>query len=581
MAKAGKRPMAKAQQAATLEAGAVQPANAAIMYAVDGFDTSRDKLMGRHVAGEEFLKGFARYSNIDTFYGLMIGAQNAQRFQQDLARWTDGRAKVEIISYNQLNRVAEPGTLFLPGPGLGEWAWRRRAGDQRAYSITGVTHTTASPGAMDSIAALATAPVQPWDALICTSTAVRKTIERVLDEQEYYLRKRLGARRFPRPEFPVIPLGVDCSAFERKDKTRYEWRRKLKIGKNDIAFLFVGRLSFHAKAHPHPMYLAAEAAAMTSGKKIHLIQSGWFANDFIEAAFKDAAKALCPSVTCHFLDGREAKTRAEIWSAADAFVSLSDNIQETFGLTPIEAMAAGLPVVVSDWDGYMDTVRHGKDGFRIPTLQPPAGAGEDLAFRLELGIDTYDRYCGNACQFVAVDTAACAEAFAQIANSPDFRENMGAAGAKHARSTYDWRVVVGQYQALWQELADIRADAPESAQHTTDRHVAMPARMDPFDSFAHYATDTLGPDHRISLSEGATAARLLEYRNLPTSNYAAAVQPDQRFCTGIIAFIAKRGTVSVTQLTKAVSAERQISLMRALVWMNKLDIVRVEPPQRG
>ena len=32
------------------------------------------------------------------------------------------------------------------------------------------------------------------------------------------------------------------------------------------------------------------------------------------------------------------------------FVSLSDNIQETFGLTPIEGMASGLPLIVSDAD---------------------------------------------------------------------------------------------------------------------------------------------------------------------------------------------------------------------------------------
>jgi alpha-maltose-1-phosphate synthase len=573
--------MARAHRSEVRESDVASPANAAIMYAVDGFDTSRDKLMGRHVAGEEFLKGYARYAGVDTFYGLMIGAQNTQRFQQDLARWTGGRAKVEIISYNQLARVAEPGALFLPGPSLGEWAWRRRTGDQRSYSITGITHTTASPGAMDSIVGLPIAPVQPWDALICTSTAVRKTIERVLDEQEYFLRKRLGARRFPRPELPVIPLGVDCSAFERRDKTRYAWRRKLKIGKNEIVFLFVGRLSFHAKAHPHPMYLAAEAATKASGRKIHLIQSGWFANEFIENAFKDAAKALCPSVTCHFLDGREPATRAEIWSAADAFVSLSDNIQETFGLTPIEAMAAGLPVIVSDWDGYMDTVRHGKDGFRIPTIQPPPGVGEELALRMDLGIDTYDRYCGNTCQFVAVDTAACADAFTQIASNPDLRQNMGNAGARHAHATYDWQVVIGRYQTLWKELAKIRTSAPESAAHTTDRHVAFPARMDPFDSFAHYASETLAPDHCISLAENATSQLLLEYRNLPTANYAAAVQPDQRFCIGIIDFIGKRGTVSVAQLTEAVAADRQTTLLRALVWMNKLNIVTIKPPQRS
>ena len=63
-----------------------------------------------------------------------------------------------------------------------------------------------------------------------------------------------------------------------------------------------------------------------------------------------------------------------MWSAADVFTSLSDNIQESFGLTPIEAMASGLPVLVSDWDGYRDTVTHGAEGLVVPTVMPPAGS---------------------------------------------------------------------------------------------------------------------------------------------------------------------------------------------------------------
>jgi hypothetical protein len=384
-----------------------------------------------------------------------------------------------------------------------------------------------------------------------------------------------------RPELPVIPLGVDCGAFERKDKIRYDWRRDLKIGKNDVVFLFVGRLSFHAKAHPHPMYLAAEAAAKSSGRKIHLIQAGWFANDFIESAFKDAAKALCPSVTCHFLDGRTPQTRTEIWSAADVFVSLSDNIQETFGLTPIEAMAAGLPLIVSDWDGYMDTVRHKKDGFRVRTVQAPPGTGDELALRHELGIDTYDRYCGHACQFAAVDTADCIEAFGRLAADANLRETMGQAGRKHAHATYDWRVIVGQYQKLWQELAKIRSDAPESASHDTGRHVPYPARMDPFDVFEHYATEALTDEHRVSLPTGSGPERLKAYRDLPTTNYASAVLPDLKLCMQILTFVAKRDTVTVAQMLKVTAADQVNALKRALVWMMKIDVVRIDPPHRG
>ena len=48
-------------------------------------------------------------------------------------------------------------------------------------------------------------------------------------------------------------------------------------------------------------------------------------------------------------------------------------MQESFGLTPIEAMAAGLPRVISDWDGYRDSVNDGEDGFLIRTARnrPP------------------------------------------------------------------------------------------------------------------------------------------------------------------------------------------------------------------
>ena len=54
-------------------------------------------------------------------------------------------------------------------------------------------------------------------------------------------------------------------------------------------------------------------------------------------------------------------------SACDLVLSLVDNIQETFGLSIAEAMAAGRPVVASDWDGYRDLIRHGIDGYLVPS----------------------------------------------------------------------------------------------------------------------------------------------------------------------------------------------------------------------
>ncbi len=143
------------------------------------------------------------------------------------------------------------------------------------------------------------------------------------------------------------------------------------------------------------------------------MECGWHANDFIAKAYAEAAALACPSVRVVTLDGRKAEDRHTAWAGADVFCALSDIIQATFGIVPIEAMAAGLPVVVSDWDGYKDTVRDGADGFRVPTVMPQASLGGDLAYRHALEMDTYDMYYGHTCSLVAVDVQATDKAFGE------------------------------------------------------------------------------------------------------------------------------------------------------------------------
>jgi hypothetical protein len=124
---------------------------------------------------------------------------------------------------------------------------------------------------MDWISGLPTAPVQAWDALVCTSNVVRSTVEFLLDAQTEFLKSRLGAAEFPRPQLPVMPLGVDTAAFAPDAGKRAAARALYGIGDADITVLFVGRLSFHAKAHPLPMYVGLEGVARANpGRCIHL-----------------------------------------------------------------------------------------------------------------------------------------------------------------------------------------------------------------------------------------------------------------------------------------------------------------------
>ena len=55
-----------------------------------------------------------------------------------------------------------------------------------------------------------------------------------------------------------------------------------------------------------------------------------------------------------------------------------------------EGMASGLPVIVSDWNGYKSTVRNNVDGFKIPTYSLDSKSGEQIAYNHMMGFINYD-----------------------------------------------------------------------------------------------------------------------------------------------------------------------------------------------
>ena len=553
------------------------PQNAAIYYHAEGYDTSGDRLMGRHAAGEGFLTGLIRHSGVSPFVCFARGQEDFADFSRRLETLGGTAQPTRWIPHARSAELADPGCLYYPGPNLGELAWLRRAVNPAAYSLCGVTHTTASEGVMTALGQLLSAPFQPWDALICTSEAVRDSVRSLLDDWADYLDAKFGGRAVSPVELPVIPLGVDCDGLDRPEQAgaaQAEWRKRLGIAADDIALLFVGRLSYHAKAHPLPMYLGLEVASKRTGVRLHLIQAGWFANQAIERQFKEAAERFCPSVRAAFVDGRKPEVRASIWHAADIFTSLSDNIQETFGLTPLEAMAAGLPVVVSDWNGYRATVRDGIDGFMVPSVLPPAGAGHDLAFRYAAGLDNYDRYLGHVSQSAGIDTEATAEAYSRLIADPALRRRFGEAGRQYARERFDWRVVIAAYQDLWTELAARRAKADIVAPRAAGRP-ANPLRPDPFALFAGYPSHVLGPDDRIALAPGAGAGKLAVFLAEPTTNLAAGLFAPRAECEQLVSTLAETGPRSVGDILSPLDPANSVVMQRTLVWLAKTGVVRI------
>ena len=562
------------------------PASAVVYWDPDGYDVSRPRLMGRQAAGAGFLRALVRHGRPPRLVCMARDRAAAEEFARIVrtAEADPPRRQPRTVTWlprGEPARLAEVGCLYYPSPTIAGFAWQRRLHDERAWSLCGVTHTTASDSVMEAIGSFVTAPLHSWDAVICTSRAVRATVDHVTGQWQAWLRERLGVGAAGRAravhlELPIIPLGVDCRQQMPDAAMRKAMRDRLGIADEAVAALFLGRLTATAKAHPLPMLAGLEAAALRTGKRVHLILAGWFEVKEEEREFHTLATTFAPHIRLHVVDARDPQTRKGAWSAADLFTSLSDNVQETFGLTPVEAMAAGLPLVVSAWDGYRDTMTDGIEGFAVPTVAPPPGAGATLAGHYRSGHFSYGGYIGRAAQFTAVDPVAVTEAYARLLADPALRARMGDAGRRRARRQFDWSVVIGAYEQLWDELAARRAAAAPLPPRQP-RAAADPLRDDPYAAFAGYPSYVVTPDCRaMRIADGPPLDRVMSFR---VNTFASGLMLERAGIDALLAALASAtAPVPVAELLAPWTDERRDEAIRTLVWLQKMGLAVILPP---
>ena len=530
-----------------------------------------ENVFGKDIANFELFQAMVRHGGLDQIDFLTHAAIKAEDLARSLVGDTAPGTRVTTASIMAQGVAAEAGAVLRGGPRLEDLAWqRRRAVGDRAYSLMGLIHTIAPPAMRQEIAMAAVAPTQAWDALICTSPSVQSAMTAMFDEWTAYLADRFGGQAQPRPQLPLIPLGVNGAALEAaadRPGVRAETREGLSIGSDDILILWVGRLSFFEKAFPQTMMRAAEEAAQVTGKRVHFAMVGWFPNGAEgERMYRQAVEAHAPSITFHVIDGNDRKRLATLWAAADIFISLVDNIQETFGITPLEAMASGLPVVVSDWDGYRYTVRDGEEGFLIPTLGGPEnGLVHDLVGEHALGLKSYQQYVGIIAQHTAIHVGRAALALTQLIQLPDLRRRMGEAGRRRVRETFDWSVVAPQYTALAAELTAIRNAAPA----VSPRSGAHPVKGDPFRDFAGFATTTLTLETRLRLRHGTAAETVERVQSVELDMFAANWRGTMEEALRVLDFLADGEARTVRDLLTNFPTPRRRHVQLSLVWMAK------------
>jgi len=430
----------------------------AMLMARNGFEVNPSQPLGRQSAGASFLEAYFRFSGNQLHRIIVPKKKEAKWFHQQAEHWIPGcrTQAVKIEHWGNISKAS--GCFYTPDPILDTWAWRRMPWGDAAFSLLGVVHTLCSEKVQRSLGQFSSAPIRNWDALICTSIAAQKAVTGFLERQEEWIKQRHGSSRFERPALPVIPLGIHPEDWEPKNQkeAKFRARKDLGIHANAEIVLIAGRLDLMTKTQPAPMLRALAELQQSEHPNLELLVYGEAPNPEMQKLWLKGAHQLAPLLKIHWVPGKESSLAAKVRWAADVFISLSDNPQETFGITPLEAMAAGIPCLVSDWDGYRDTVIQPNEsesatGFRVPT-RLKEGLGKEEAHGLLHNTIDYSLAVGQLAQGIAVDIKVFKESLSILLASSDLRLAMGEAGRRRVRTNYSWHVIIEQWRDLIQEL---------------------------------------------------------------------------------------------------------------------------------
>ena len=174
----------------------------------------------------------------------------------------------------------------------------------------------------------------------------------------------------------VVHPGVDIKPFEGLDRARcrMQIRQRFGLSHSDRVVLFVG-MNFEVKGLKKIM----AAVAHLKNKQPNAVTKLLVVGKGDQKHYQKLARKLDIADRVVFT-GVWKDEIAPIYMACDLFAMLS--VYDTFGLTVLEAMAAGLPVIISPTVGARDIVREGKNGFVVD----PEQSGE-ISQRMETALN--------------------------------------------------------------------------------------------------------------------------------------------------------------------------------------------------
>ncbi len=440
---------------------------------------------GANVVHQDLIRACIEYRVVDSVHFFLNPHSNLVKRASSAMRELNqefGPQRVRTRSSSELytQDMEEPLVVVDGLSADHDAALMRQAGDRDRFPFCYITHAVPMhPLAIPYMAMLTLG--RPHDTIIVTSRAGQAAVTSFLESFSAFASERWGAEVKSEVQIAHLPLGVDTQFLYPRPRA---WCREiLGLPPQATVALYLGRLTERGKADLEPL-LKVFARLAGENAELQLMIAGKDGNERYAQQVEVMAAAFGMGDRVKLVVNFPYLLKPVLYSASDLFISPVDNVQETFGLAVVEAMASGLPVVASDWSGYRDLVLHGETGFLVPTLWNEVAAAE--VFRVAPFAGLPEHYLA---QRTAVDVEALYHYWKRLAQDAGLRQEMGERGRQRAASEFCWSKVAPRYGELWERQWE---------RLQRGREEPRPRWRGGFDAaFGQFATEVLGGELEV------------------------------------------------------------------------------------
>lgn len=179
-----------------------------------------------------------------------------------------------------------------------------------------------------------------------------------------------------------LPFSVDESVFYPADEyERQKIKTQLGFAEDDKIVLYAGRITIEKNLHT---LLRIFRTLQDLVPNLHLVIAGEvqdipfggmgvYSISMTATLVKLIKELELNASSIHFVGRKSSAQLRDIYAVADVFVNMTLHHDENFGLSQVEAMACGTPVVGTSWGGLKDTILHGETGYQVSTVVTGSG----------------------------------------------------------------------------------------------------------------------------------------------------------------------------------------------------------------